>query len=62
MLGSSWVAAQLAASQEGLSFMKLVKILARRDLLGELVINCKLLKFLQFKDANLSGHICSSMS
>jgi hypothetical protein len=26
MLGSSWVTAQLAASQEGISFMKLVRI------------------------------------
>jgi hypothetical protein len=26
MLGSSWVAAQLAASQEGLSFMELVSL------------------------------------
>jgi hypothetical protein len=40
MLGSSWVAAQFAASQEGLRSMKLVNTFFRHDLQGLGLVTC----------------------
>jgi hypothetical protein len=55
MLESSWVAAQLAASQEGLSSMKLFSVQGSRLAMSEVPLLCSITLM---KEAELIGETC----